>query len=460
MPISKTILRNLIHDEDYARKSLPFLKDLYFEDPSERAIFLSINEFIVKYNTLPSIEALQIAIAQQKITESQIGNIAEILNSLKVREEKDISEWLIDETEKFCQERAIDIALYEAIEISNGESKTKDKGSIPKILADALAVSFDPHVGHNYIEDSEKRFEFYHTVEKRVPFDLKYFNTITNGGLPLKTLNIIMGGIGVGKTLAMCHMAAGAMSMGFDVLYITLEMSEERIAERIDANLLDVELDLLKDLPKDVYMKRISRIREKTVGKLIIKEYPTASAHVGHFRHLLNELFLKKNFKPKIIYVDYINICASSRMKMGGSVNTYSFIKSVAEELRGLAVEFGVPIVSGTQLTRSGFTNSDPGMEDTAESFGLPATADFVVVIVQDESLEQLGQMMVKQIKNRYRDKAKNRKFIIGVDKPKMRMFDVDPAAQNLVDGELDMTEPNKKRFDKKEKFKGFKFGE
>jgi replicative DNA helicase len=341
-------------------------------------------------------------------------------------------EWLLELTEKFCQEKALHNAILESIHILD-EKTDKTKGAIPKILSDALSVSFDPNIGHDYIEDASKRFDFYHQVEKRIPFDLDFFNRITKGGLPTKTLNVALAGTGVGKSLFMCHVAAGALSQNYNVLYITLEMAEEKIAERIDANLLNVKLDDLANLPKDTYERKISRIKENIKGKLIIKEYPTASAGSIHFRTLLNELAIKKNFKPDIVFIDYLNICASARLKHGANVNSYSYIKAIAEEIRGLAVEFKVPIVSATQTTRSGFTNTDPGLEDTSESFGLPATADFMFALITSEELEKLNHIMVKQLKNRYNDPTMNKRFVIGVDRSKMKLYDVEAAAQTTL---------------------------
>jgi replicative DNA helicase len=451
--LETTILRKLLQNEEFVRKVIPFLKDEYFESPIERNIFHNISVFITKYNALPSIDTLRIIIAKEKLEDQQIKDIQEYLKLLENKDDS-VIDWLLDSTEKFCQEKAIYNALMESIEIQNGDSKNKDKGSIPKILSDALAVSFDPNVGHDYLLDSDKRYDFYHKVENRFRFDLAYFNKITKGGLPRKTLNILMAGTGVGKTLTMCHMAAGAMVMGYNPLYITLEMAAERIAERIDANLLDVSLDLLKDLPKDIYDKRIKKLREKTLGRLFIKEYPTASAHVGHFRHLLNELLLKKSYKPDIVFVDYINICSSSRMKLGNAINTYSFIKAVAEELRGLAVEFNVALFSATQTNRVGFSSSDPELTDTSESFGLPATADFMVALVSNEELDRLNQMMIKQLKNRYADTVADRKFLVGVDRTKMRLYDIEQGGQDLNQD----AEPPKEEVKKKKDFSKFKF--
>jgi archaellum biogenesis ATPase FlaH len=368
--------------------------------------------------------------------------------------EKPNQEWLIDKTEKFCQEKAIYNAVRNSITILEGKDKTNDKGSIPKLLSDALAVSFDNSIGHDYLENSDERYEFYHRKEERIPFDLEFFNKITKGGLPAKTLNIALAGTGVGKSLFMCHVAAGCMSQGKNVLYITLEMAEEKIAERIDANLLNVSIDNLMELPKDIYDKKVKRVKEMTTGKLIIKEYPTASASAIHFRTLLNELNLKRNFVPDIIFIDYLNICCSSRIKAGANVNSYTYVKSIAEELRGLAVEFGVPIVSATQTTRSGYTNSDPGLEDTSESFGLPATADLMFALISSEELEALNQIMVKQLKNRYSDPTTHKRFVLGIDRSKMKLYDVEQDAQIGIADAGQQYVPQEKP---KNKFGGFK---
>jgi archaellum biogenesis ATPase FlaH len=368
------------------------------------------------------------------LQEEEVKKIVDYLGEIKTQSEVPQMEWLLDNTEKFCQEKAIYNAVLDSIHILDGKDKALDKGAIPKLLADALAVGFDTNVGHDYFSDADSRFEFYHRKEEKLPFDLDYFNKITKGGLPAKTLNIILAGTGVGKSLFMCHMAASSLVQNKNVLYITMEMAEEKIAERIDANLLNVTLDDLTDLPKDLYDKKVKRVRDMCTGKLIVKEYPTAAASVVHFRNLLNELHLKKNFRPDIIFIDYLNICSSSRVKHGSSVNSYTYIKAIAEEIRGLAVEFDVPVVSATQTTRSGYTNSDPGLEDTSESFGLPATADFMFALVTSEELEELGQIMVKQLKNRYNDPGYYKRFVIGVDRAKMKLFDVEQSAQSLSD--------------------------
>ena len=433
MKIELTILKNLIHNEDFARKTLPFLKEEYFSDSSERVVFKRISEFVTKYNSRSTREAIGIEIeSASNLSEQEHRESMEIVRSL-VEPEPVTMDWLLESTEAFCQERAVYNAVMDSISILDGKDKNRTKNSIPEILSEALGVSFDSHIGHDFIDDFNERYEYYHRVEEKVPFDLSLMNTITRGGLSRKSLNIILAGTGVGKTLAMCHFAAANLAMGKNVLYITMEMAEEKIAERIDANLLNIASEDLQQLPRDLYEKKIERLRAKTSGKLLIKEYPTASAHVGHFRHVLNELNLKRNFVPDIIYIDYLNICCSSRIKPGSNVNSYSYIKSIAEELRGLAVERNLPIVSATQTTRSGYTNSDPGLEDTSESFGLPATADFMIALVRDDGMDERGQLMVKQLKNRYSDPANNRKFFVGVDRVKMRLFDLEDSAQEDI---------------------------
>ena len=459
MKLEQTILKNLIYNEDYLRKVLPFIKSEYFSDRTERLIFDEISSFTHTYNNPPTIEALGLAVKERRnLTDEEVEKSETHLKEIEsTKLEQSQIQWLVDKTEKFCQEKAIYNAVLGSISILDGKDKTNDKGAIPKILSDALAISFDTTVGHDYLENSDERYEFYHRKEERIPFDLEYFNKITNGGLPNKTLNIALAGTGVGKSLFMCHVAAGAMSQGFNVLYITMEMAEEKIAERIDANLLNVTLDDLRDLPKELYDKKVNRIKEKTTGKLIIKEYPTASASATHFRTLLNELNLKKSFIPNIIFIDYLNICCSSRIKAGANINSYTYVKSIAEELRGLAVEFGVPIVSATQTTRSGFTSSDPGLEDTSESFGLPATADLMFALITSEEIEELGQIMVKQLKNRYADPTHYKRFTIGVDRAKMKLYDLEMSAQH---GIADAGQPDRplNSFGKNEKkFDGFK---
>jgi len=460
MKLEQTILKNLIYNEDYLRKVLPFLKEDYFTDRTDRTIFNEISSFTDTYNSTPTIEAVVLAVKERRnLTADEVERCETTLKEIEqTKGEESKIQWLVDKTEQFCQEKAIYNAVLGSISILDGKDKTHEKGQIPKILSDALAVSFDSSVGHDYLENSDERYDFYHRKEERIPFDLDFFNRITKGGLPTKTLNIALAGTGVGKSLFMCHCAAGAMSQGRNVLYITMEMAEEKIAERIDANLLNVTIDDLVNLPKDLYDKKIAKLREKVVGKLIIKEYPTASASVTHFRTLLNELNLKKSFVPDIIFVDYLNICCSSRIKPGANINSYTYVKSIAEELRGLAVECGVPVVSATQTTRSGFTSSDPGLEDTSESFGLPATADLMFALISSEELEELGQIMVKQLKNRYNDPTMYKRFTLGVDRAKMRLYDVEQSGQDgladagIVDKPINTfgnrEKPQKKSFD------------
>jgi replicative DNA helicase len=414
---------------------MPFIQPEYFSDNTEKIVFGEIKEFVEKYKNLPTHEALVINFTEsKKLTEEQVRSSIEILNQLhKNKDEPTEQQWLTEQTEKFCQDKAIYNAIMDAVQILDSKTN-KAKGEIPKILSDALGVSFDRNVGHDYISDYESRYDFYHRKEERIPFDLDFFNKITKGGLPNKTLNIALAGTGVGKSLFMCHVAAGCISQGYDVLYITMEMAEEKIAERIDANLLNIRLDDLHIISKDDYTRKFQSLQNKTHGRLIIKEYPTASAGSMHFRSLLNELQLKKSFRPKIIFIDYLNICCSSRLKPGSNVNSYTYIKAIAEELRGLAVEFNVPIVSATQTTRSGYSNSDVDLTDTSESFGLPATADFMFALINTEELEQLNQIMVKQLKNRYNDPSSNKKFVIGVDRAKMKLYDVEDTAQKIVD--------------------------
>jgi replicative DNA helicase len=433
MKLEQTILKHLIYSDEFLRKVLPFLKEEYFSDRTEKAIFNEITSFTNTYNSTPTVEALVLAVKERRnLTDVEVEKSETYLKEVEqTKSEISQIQWLVDKTEKFCQEKAIYNAVLGSISILDGKDKTNDKGQIPKILSDALGVSFDTSVGHDYLENSDERYEFYHRKEERIPFDLDYFNKITKGGLPAKTLNIALAGTGVGKSLFMCHVAAGAMSQGRNVLYITMEMAEEKIAERIDANLLNVALDDLLDLPKEMYDKKVAKVKSKTTGKLIIKEYPTASASATHFRTLLNELYLKKSFRPDIIFIDYLNICCSARIKPGANINSYTYVKSIAEELRGLAVEFGVPVVSATQTTRSGFTSSDPGLEDTSESFGLPATADLMFALITSEELEELGQIMVKQLKNRYNDPTYYKRFTVGVDRSKMRLYDVEQSGQD-----------------------------
>lgn len=416
------------------RKVLPFVKPDYFEG-IYRILFKEAGKFVGKYNKLPTMEAFKIELDQSDKMAGENYTVAvDLLPQLFSNEEID-NDWLLDNTEKWCQDRAIYNAIMESISIIDGKHEKLTKGALPDLLSKALGVAFDTNVGHDYIENVEERWDFYNKQEERIPFDLEFFNTITKGGVPNKTLNIALAGTGVGKSLFMCHVASSALLDGKNVLYITMEMAEERIAERIDANLLNVPIDQLETMPKTLFTEKVKQLATKTTGQLIIKEYPTGSAHAGHFRALLNELKLKRQFIPDIIFIDYLNICASSRMKgMGGAINSYNYIKAIAEELRGLAVEFDVPIFSATQTTRSGYSNSDVGLEDTSESFGLPATADFMFALISTEELQQLGQMMVKQLKNRYNDPTQNKRFVIGVDRSKMKLFDVDPNEQTLTD--------------------------
>lgn len=431
--LQTTILQKLINSEAFCRKVLPFIKGEYF-DSAHRCVYKLALDFIVKYNKLPTKAALQIEFENHaEVTEDLYPHAVRVLES--VAENPVVEEsWLLDNTEKWCKDRALHIAILESIQIIDGKRKDATREGIPDILQKALAINFDNSVGHDYLGDFAKRYDFYHKVEDKMPFDLEMFNTITKGGVPRKTLNIALAGTGVGKSLFMCHVAAGALSQGRNVLYITLEMSEERIAERIDANLLNVRIDQLVTLSKDTFATKVSKVATNTVGKLIIKEYPTASAHAGHFRALLNELKLKKDFEADVIFIDYLNICSSARMKgLGGSINTYSFIKAIAEEIRGLAVEFNVPIFSATQTTRSGFSSSDVELTDTSESFGLPATADLMFALISTEELDRLNQIMVKQLKNRYNDPTSNKRFVIGIDRSKMRLFDVELKGQTLL---------------------------
>lgn len=468
MAFEQVIFSNLIFNEEYARKVIPFLKEEYFVDYTDKTLFKLIDSYSKKYNSFPSKEALVIDLTNKEgINEDTFKKCKSTIETFD-KDENTKLEWLLDKTETFCQEKAVYNAIMKSIEIIDDRSGNLTKGSIPQILTDALGVSFDSHIGHDFIDDSDSRFEFYHTKESRIGFDLEYFNKITQGGLPKKTLNIILAGTGVGKSLAMCHFAAANMVAGLNVLYITMEMAEERIAERIDANLLDVTLDDLKVIPKDSYEKKMERLKRKVKGKLVIKEYPTACAGSANFRHLLNELKIKKNFVPNVIYIDYLNICMSSRIRHGSNVNSYTLVKAIAEELRGLAVEHNVPIISATQTTRSGYSSSDVGLEDTSESFGLPATADFMFALTTSEELEELGQIMVKQLKNRYNDPSTNRRFVLGVDRSKMRLYDVEQSAQDdIMDdrpvmdktefGQQDYERNRKKpKFDKA-KFEGFK---
>ena len=431
MNLELTILSNLCYHEKYARKVLPFLMKEYFTAREYKIVFLEIHEYISQYDALPSLNALSIECQERTdLTEDQFKNIKEVLSELS--NEKSEYNWLVDTTEKWCQERAIYLSLMESVKIADGQDSKRDKGAIPEILSQALGVSFDQNVGHDYIGNSDERFDFYHRKEDKIPFDLEFFNKITKGGLPNKTLNVALAGTGVGKSLFMCHMAAATLLQGRNVLYITLEMAEEKIAERIDANLLNIPIQKLADLPKVMFDSKVKNLSKKTQGRLIIKEYPTASAHVGHFKSLISDLALKKSIKPDIIFVDYLNICASQRYK-GSIVNSYTYVKAIAEELRGLAVETNVPIVSATQTTRSGFGSSDVDLTDTSESFGLPATADLMFALISTEELEEMNQIMVKQLKNRYNDPTINKRFAIGIDRAKMRLYDVEDTAQTDI---------------------------
>jgi len=463
--LESTILKNLIYHEEYARKVIPFLKTEYFKEQTEQLIYEQITKFIDTYKNLPTHEALVITVTEMhNLKEEQVQQAVSLLQELNAdRQEPTDIPWLIAQTERFCQDSALYNSVLEAVSIMDDKTGKKSKGSIPDLLTKALSVTFDNHVGHDYMMDSDSRYEFYHHTEKKIPFDLDFFNKITRGGFSLKTLNIFLAGTGVGKTLVMCHLAGAALSRGFNVLYITMEMAEERIAERIDANLLNVDINTLEKIDKKDYEQRFAALKHKTCGKLIIKEYPTAAASTLHFTALLNELQLKKSFRPDLIFIDYLNICASSRIRPGGNVNSYTYIKAIAEELRGLAVEHKVPVISATQTTRQGFDSSDLELTDTSESFGLPATADFMAAIITNEELEALNQFMVKTLKNRYADKNVNKRFVVGVDRSKMRLYDVAASAQtNICDAgqakDDDGDEKIRKPFEhKKRDFKGFK---
>ena len=433
--IEPLILGSLLHNEEYTRKVLPFLEEEYFDSLENKLIYRTIDTYIKDYNSVPTKDALRLSLEESRsVSEEQFDIICRTVDELSY-DEKNSEDWLIDKTETFCQDKALYNAIRTSIGVMDSKDSALDKGSIPKLLQDALGVSFDNSVGHDFLENVDERYEFYHHKEARLEFDIDLLNTVTKGGLPRKSLNIILAGTGVGKSLAMCHFAASNFMHGKNVLYITMEMAEERIAERIDANLLDASIDEIHTMPKDVFEKKINRLKSKTTGTLIIKEYPTASAGSGHFRHLLNELKLKKNITPDIIYIDYLNICTSSRIKANAMANSYTLIKSIAEELRGLAVEFNVPIVSATQTTRSGFSSSDVGLEDTSESFGLPATADFMVALIATEELEKLNQIMFKQLKNRWGDPNNHKRFVVGIDRSRMRFYNVEQSAQDgLVD--------------------------
>tara|TARA_Y100000034_G_scaffold54092_1_gene66308 strand:- start:142 stop:1521 length:1380 start_codon:yes stop_codon:yes gene_type:complete len=431
--IERTVLAQLVSNEEYTRKVLPFLKGDYFSDKSERIVFEEITKFVEKYNKIPTKTSLEIEVQSRKdLNEADFKSVISLVKSLQ-KDENVNFQWLVDTTEDFCKDKAIYNAIVEGIQIIDGTDKNRGPDAIPSILSDALAVGFDNRVGHDYLLDSDSRFDYYHTVEEKIPFDLEFFNKITKGGLPSKTLNIVLAGTGVGKSLFMCHVAANCLSQGKNVLYITLEMAEERIAERIDANLMNISMEDLHDLPKQMFDSKIEKIIKSTSGQLIVKEYPTASAHTSHFRGLIKELAIKKSFRPDIIFVDYLNICASSRFKGATSVNSYMYIKAIAEELRGLAVETNVPIMSATQTNRTGFVSSDIGLEDVSESFGLPATADFMFALISNEELDNLNQIAVKQLKNRYNDPTINKKFVIGIDRAKMRLTDVKITEQNDI---------------------------
>ncbi len=437
--IEQVILENLIKDDAYVRKVIPFLKPEYFMQYEDKKVFDIIHSFVEKYNNPPSKQAIILAVNEDtSLNEDSHAKCMEVINTLNGDEVN--RDWLVDETEKFCKDKALYLGVMESIQIIDGKNKEKSTDALPSILSEALSVGFDTNIGHDFIEDAEKRYDFYHRLEEKVEFDLDMFNKITEGGLSNKTLNIALAGTGVGKSLFMCHMASAAISKGKNVLYITLEMSEERIAERIDANLMNIPIQELGDLSKAMYDDRIKKINDKIEGRLIVKEYPTASAHSGHFKALINELKLKRSFFPDIIFIDYLNICSSSRFRPGSSANSYTIIKSIAEELRGLAVEQDVPIVSATQTTRGGYDNSDVSLTDTSESFGLPATADLMFAIISTEELEQMGQFMIKQLKNRYADPTRNKRFMIGVDRARMKLFDLDPSAQTqLTDANIDI---------------------
>jgi len=450
--LEQTILRNVLVNEDFMRKVLPFIKPEYFEGVY-KSLFVELGKYVSKYNRLPTLESFKIGIDDGDFNEEQYRHAIEILPEI-FKVEKIDQQWLYDTAEKWCQDRALYNAVMESISIIDGKHQSLSKNALPDILSKALGVTFDTNVGHDYIDDAEKRYEYYHTVEDKIEFDLDYFNRITKGGLPKKTLNIALAGTGVGKSLFMCHVAGSHLVQGKNVLYITMEMAEEKISERIDANLLNTPIDQIENLSKDMFTTKVHGLTKKCSGKLIVKEYPTGAANVNHFRSLLNELKLKRAFEPDVIFIDYLNICSSARMKaMGGSINSYTYIKAIAEEIRGLAVEFNVPVVSATQTTRSGFSSSDPGLEDTSESFGLPATADLMFALVSSEELEKMGQIMVKQLKNRYNDLNAHKRFVLSVDRSKMRLYDADETQQNLMTDDTPV-------FDKTqtaERFKDFK---
>lgn len=457
MSIEKLILENLLSNEPYVRRVLPFIKEEYFQERTDKAIFRAIQSFFTDYNALPTVDAVKLGVdGRSDIMQNEFDIIHKKIDELDTTTKQD-ENWLVDQTEAFCKDKAIFNAILESVHIIEGKSKDKSVNALPSILSDALAVSFDNNIGHDYLKDAEKRYEFYHTVEQRIPFDLEYMNQITNNGTPQKTLNVVIAGTGVGKSLFLCHHAANCLMQNKNVLYITCEMAEERIAERIDANIMDTTLDDLKQLPKEMYAKKLFNATRGVSGKLIVKEYPTGSSNVNHFRHLLEELKLKKKFIPDIIFVDYLNICASSRFK-AAMVNSYTYVKGIAEELRGLAVEYNVPIFTATQTNRDGYTNTDLGLENTSESFGLPQTADFMFALIRTEDLDKMDQVMVKQLKNRYNDLASNRKFILGINRSKMKLYAVDESAQvGLVGaGAEDEVSTRENGFNGKFKRKGF----
>ena len=450
LKIEEITLSKLILNDTYTKKVLPFIKDDYFDTPTHKVLFSTLSEYVNKFETTPEPNALKIEVEKRRdISDEIYKEVEQFLNNLDRDHYNE--DWLIETTEKWCKEKAIYIALMESVKIADGQDKTRTKDAIPSIMSEALGVCFDDHVGHDYIQDSDDRYDFYHRKEEKIPFDIEYLNKITKGGLPNKTLNIALAGTGVGKSLFMCHVASSVLLQGRNVLYITMEMAEEKIAERIDANLLDIPIQQLNSplLSKEKYSSKLLELTKKTQGKLIIKEYPTASAHVGHFKALLNELSMKKGFSPDIIFVDYLNICASARYK-GTIVNSYTYVKAIAEELRGLAVEYDLPIVSATQTTRAGFGSSDPDLTDTSESFGLPATADLMLALISNEEMEELGQIMVKQLKNRYNDPTMYKRFVVGIDRAKMRLYDCDQGAQDdIIDaGDIEPATNPKKTFD------------
>lgn len=456
--IELTILKNLLFNDDYSRKVIPFIEPEYFDKRTEKIIFQEIVKFIVKYGSQITTEALSIEIEERTdVNESEIKELRELVSNFS-KSSVD-SQWLLDTTEKWCRDRAIYLALMESIQIADGKDDKKNRDAIPSILSDALAVSFDNNIGHDYFNNYEERYEYYHRKEERIEFDLEYLNKITNGGIPNKTLNVLMSGPNVGKTLAMCHIASSFLLKNKNVLYITLEMAEEEIAKRIDANILNVPINQLEELPKSMFENKVTKLIEKTTGNLVIKQYPTASAHSGHFKSLINELYLKKSFKPDVLFIDYLNICASSRFKTNNNVNSYSYVKSITEEVRGLAVELNVPLITATQTTRSGFSSSDPEMTDISESFGTAATADLLLSLISTEELDDMNQIMIKQLKNRYSDKSINKRFVVGVDRSKMRLYDVEQGAQKeVLDSGMDEEYNSHEQKKPRKSFEGFKF--